>query len=70
MPILSYPQLARAVYFTARTGQVIRDDLYLAVATVLAFVFNLDAAMAAGAAPPPVAVPPGARFDAEGRAES
>ena len=70
VPILSYPQLARAVYFTARTGQVIRDDLYLAVATVLAFVFNLDAAMAAGAAPPPVAVPPGARFDAEGRAES
>ena len=25
---------------TARTGQVIREDLYLAVATVIAFVFN------------------------------
>src|SRR3546814_20022826 len=34
VPVLSYPQLARAIYFTARTGQVIRDALYLAVATV------------------------------------
>lgn len=67
VPILSYPQLARAVYFTARTGQVIREDLYLAVATVLAFVFNLDAAMAAGTVQPAVTVPPGARFDERGR---
>src|SRR3546814_710518 len=67
VPILSYPQLARAVYFTARTGQVIREDLYLAVATVLAFVFNLDSAVAAGAVQPPVTVPPGARFDEKGR---
>lgn len=70
VPILSYPQLARAVYFTTRTGQVIREDLYLAVATVLAFVFNLDSAVAAGAAQPPVTVPPGARFDEKGRPES
>ena len=69
VPILSYPQLARAIYFTARTGQVIREDLYLAVATVLAFVFNLDAAMAAGTAQPAVTVPPGARFDEKGRSE-
>jgi flagellar biosynthetic protein FlhB len=69
VPILSYPQLARAVYFTARTGQVIREDLYLAVATVLAFVFNLDAAVAAGTVQPPVTVPPGARFDEKGRPE-
>lgn len=47
VPILSYPQLARALYFTTRTGHIIREDLYLAVATVLAFVFNLDAAIAA-----------------------
>ncbi|PWG02003.1 flagellar type III secretion system protein FlhB [Sphingosinicella humi] len=70
VPILSYPQLARAVYFTTRTGQVIREDLYLAVATVLAFVFNLDSAVAAGAAQPSVTVPPGARFDEKGRPES
>ena len=50
VPMLSYPQLARALYFTTRTGQVIRDDLYLAVATVIAFVFNLDNAMADGRA--------------------
>lgn len=67
VPILSYPQLARAIYFTARPGQVIREDLYLAVATVLAFVFNLDASLASGAAPPKVDLPPGARFDERGR---
>jgi flagellar biosynthesis protein FlhB len=70
VPILSYPQLARAIYFTARTGQVIREDLYMAVATVLAFVFNLDAAVAAGGAQPRVDVPEGARFDASGRPEA
>ena len=69
VPLLSYPQLTRALYFTTRTGQVIRDDLYLAVATVIAFVFNLDAAMAEGGplpARPDVAVPEGARFDGDG----
>ncbi len=70
VPILSYPQLARAIYFTARTGQVIREDLYLAVASVLAFVFNLDAAVASGAVQPPVDVPKGARFDETGRPEA
>jgi flagellar biosynthetic protein FlhB len=70
VPILSYPQLARALYFTARTGQVIREDLYMAVATVLAFVFNLDAAVAAGTVQPAVEVPPGARFDEKGRPQA
>ena len=70
VPILSYPQLARAIYFTTRTGHIIREDLYLAVASVLAFVFNLDAAVAAGAAQPPVEVPKGARFDEKGRPEA
>ena len=68
VPVLSYPQLARAIYFTARTGQVIRDDLYLAVATVLAFVFNLDAIVASGGVQPPIEVPPEARFDQNGKA--
>ena len=68
VPVLSYPQLARAIYFTARAGQLIRDDLYIAVATVLAFVFNLDRAMADGVRQPTVEVPPAARFDEEGRA--
>ncbi|MET0270196.1 MAG: flagellar type III secretion system protein FlhB [Sphingomonas sp.] len=70
VPMLSYPPLARALYFTTRTGQVIRDDLYLAVATVIAFVFNLDAAMAGQAEMPQrpdIEVPQGARFDEDGR---
>ncbi|PZU06163.1 flagellar type III secretion system protein FlhB [Sphingomonas sp.] len=68
VPILSYPQLTRAIYFTSRTGQTIRDDLFIAVATVLAFVFNLDRAMAEGVRQPNVDVPPAARFDEHGKA--
>lgn len=68
VPMLSYPQLARAIYYTTRTNQMIRDDLYLAVATIIAFVFNIDRAMAEGIAQPEIAVPEGARFDEEGRA--
>ena len=57
MPILSYPQLTRAIYYTSRPGEIIREDLYIAVATVLAFVFNLDRAMAEGISQPAVEVP-------------
>ena len=64
VPVLEYPQLARAVYYTSREGQEVRDDLYLAIATVLAFVFNVNAA--AGGSPPPIDVPTGARFDENG----
>jgi flagellar biosynthetic protein FlhB len=70
IPLLQYPQLARAIYYTSRSGQLIRDDLYIAVAAILAFVFNLDRAMADGIAQPDVEVPVGARFDEEGRAVS
>ena len=69
VPLLSYPQLTRALYFTTRVGHLIREDLYLAVATVLAFVFNLDAAVAEGRPQPSVSVPQGARFDEKGRPE-
>ncbi|MFN3433038.1 MAG: flagellar biosynthesis protein FlhB, partial [Sphingomonas sp.] len=65
VPILEYPMLARAVYYTSREGQEVRDDLYVAIATVLAFVFNLNAA-AGGSAQPPVDVPESARFDEHG----
>lgn len=44
VPILEYPMLARAIYYTTRENQEVRDDLYVAIATVLAFVFNLNAA--------------------------
>ena len=65
VPILEYPMLARAVYYTSREGQEVRDDLYVAIATVLAFVFNLNAA-AGGIAQPPIEVPETARFDEHG----
>lgn len=67
VPQLDYPQLTRAIYFTTRSGQPIASDLYLAVATILAFVLNLDRAMAEGITPPDVAVPADKAFDAEGR---
>jgi flagellar biosynthetic protein FlhB len=67
VPMLSYPQLTRAIYFTSRPGEIIREDLYIAVATVLAFVFNLDRAMAEGVSQPVVEVPAEARFDADGQ---
>ncbi|WP_296611963.1 flagellar biosynthesis protein FlhB [Sphingomonas sp.] len=64
IPILEYPALARAVYYTSREGQEIRDDLYPAVATVLAFVFGLN--RRAGTMPPAIEVPTTARFDENG----
>jgi flagellar biosynthetic protein FlhB len=68
IPVLSYPQLTRAIYYTSRPGEIIREDLYIAVATILAFVFNLDRAMAEGVSQPAVEVPPEARFDENGNA--
>ena len=66
VPILEYPALARAVYYTSREGQEVRDDLYLAIATVLAFVFGVNAAAGGTAVPPPIDVPDTARFDENG----
>jgi flagellar biosynthetic protein FlhB len=66
VPILEYPMLARAIYFTSRAGQPVAEDLYLAVATILAFVFNLDRAMAEGKTPPAVNIPSDKRFDEQG----
>ena len=70
VPMLEYPQLTRAIYFTTRAGQPVSHDLYVAVATVLAFVFNLDAALATGAGKPDIDVPDNLRFDASGRPEA
>jgi flagellar biosynthesis protein FlhB len=79
VPVLSYPQLTRAIYFTAREGQVIDERLFVAVATLLAFIFRLDAMAAqamrkGGAASRPVLpsinVPHDLRFAADGSAEA
>ena len=67
--VLEYPQLTRALYYSVRAGRSIPEELFVAVAMVLAFVFRLDA-QAAVAPPPPVDVPPSHRFDAHGRREA
>jgi flagellar biosynthetic protein FlhB len=65
--LLEYPALARSVYYTTRENQVIREELYVAVAAVLAFVMSLRR----GESPPAprVEVPLAVRFDAEGNPE-
>ncbi len=67
VPILEYPQLTRAIYFTARAGRVIPEELFLAVATILAFVFQLERAVAEGRTQPTVEVPTSHHFDPDGR---
>ncbi|MGJ8598308.1 EscU/YscU/HrcU family type III secretion system export apparatus switch protein [Sulfitobacter sp.] len=65
LPVLHYPQLARAIYFTTRANQMVREDLYIAVASLVAFVLSLKR----GEAPktPNIDVPADLRFDAEGK---
>lgn len=67
VPILQYAELTRAVYYTSRVGQVIDERLFLAVATVLAFVFRVENRMASEMDRPHVDLPDGLRFDADGR---
>ncbi len=69
VPILDYPELTRALYFTTRAGQTIPEDLYQAVAVILAFIFRLDAEVGQRRYPPSVEVPPARRFDANGKRE-
>ncbi|WP_404336167.1 flagellar biosynthesis protein FlhB [Sphingomonas sp. MMS12-HWE2-04] len=65
VPVLEYPQLARAVYYTSRENQEVRDDLYQAIAVVLAFVFGVN--KRAGAHQPSISVPKTAWFDENGQ---
>jgi flagellar biosynthetic protein FlhB len=63
VPVLSYPSVARALYFTGRVGGLVRPDLYAAVATILAFVLRVGAEGDAPAAE----APPSAFYDENGR---
>ena len=65
VPTLEYPALARSVYFTTRENQVIREELYAAIAAVLAFVFSLRRGETLPR--PAIEVPLALRFDTEGR---
>lgn len=68
LPVLQYPQLARAVYFTTRANQMVREELYIAIAALVAFVLSLKR----GEHPqmPMVDVPEELRFDADGKLET
>jgi flagellar biosynthetic protein FlhB len=65
--VLQYPELARAIYFTSRAGQIVNEGLYMAVATVLAFVFRVENRMASEMDRPFITVPDDLRFDANGQ---
>ena len=65
LPVLEFPVLARSLYFTTRERQMIREELYVAVASVLAFVFSLK--RGEQVARPQIDVPVTLRFDADGR---
>ncbi len=68
LPLLEYPQLARAVYFTTQPNQMVREELYVAIAALVAFVMALKR----GGRPrrPVVDVPPELRFDGDGKVEA
>lgn len=65
LPLLEYPTLARAVYFTTRPNQMVREELYVAIAALVAFVMALKR----GQHPrrPVIDVPAELQFDGDGR---
>jgi flagellar biosynthetic protein FlhB len=65
LPVLEYPALARSVYYTTRERQMIREELYSAVAGVLTFVLALK--RGDERPNPRIEVPVALRFDTDGR---
>ena len=67
--IFPAPPLARALYYTSEVDQPIHHDLYIAVAQVIAYVFNLNSTNPDGSLPakPDPSVPESMKFDALGR---
>lgn len=57
IPMVEAPPLARALYATTSLGREIPVSLYVAVAQVLAYVYQLKQATAHGDEPPPVPKP-------------
>ena len=53
VPLVSAPPLARAIYFSTKLEKQIPAGLYLAVAQVLAYVYQLRASNETGMEPPP-----------------
>ena len=67
-PVLRYPQLTRALYFSGKPGEQVKSELFVAVATVLAFIFEVDRDLARQK--PSVDVPRDFRFDANGELDA
>lgn len=67
VPVLQYPELTRAIYFTSRAGREIDERLFMAVATVLAFVFRIENRMASEMDRPHIDLPDAMRFDSDGK---
>ncbi|MEL7190024.1 MAG: EscU/YscU/HrcU family type III secretion system export apparatus switch protein [Pseudomonadota bacterium] len=67
LPVLEYPALARSLYFTTQANQMVREELYIAIASLVAFVLLLKR----GARPklPDIDVPQDLRFDGDGKPE-
>lgn len=66
VPVLQYPELTRAIYFTSRVGQIVDEGLYMAVATILAFLFRVETRISGAADLPDIDLPADMRFDADG----
>lgn len=58
VPVQSAPELARAIYFHTRLGQEVPTALYLVVAQLLAYVYQIKAGAAPASGPPSLSVPP------------
>ena len=65
---LRIPMLARALYFTSEIGGEISEDLYNAIAIVLAYVFRVNNGETLEM--PELTLPPEVRFDEFGKLES
>ena len=70
VPVLQYPELTRAIYFTSRAGKVVDEALYMAVATILAFLFRVENRLASEMDRPHIDLPRDMQFDANGKKSS
>jgi flagellar biosynthetic protein FlhB len=57
VPVFEHPQLTRALYHTSEIGKEISPKLYVAVAQVLTYIYQLTGRMAAGRSKPGAARP-------------
>lgn len=71
VPIVRVPPLARSLYYHAKVGKEIPEGLYIAIAQVLAYVYQLDRYHAGkGDKPqgmPPMPIPEDLKVDEKGR---